>query len=85
MNSQVSSPTLAAQDATVRTVTLGHAGAGASVGAALRRRTPMDWLWAALMVGGGAWIWQHYGAVMDGYERGILLGTVPSLLLLGWF
>ncbi|MEK8025532.1 c-type cytochrome biogenesis protein CcsB [Pseudaquabacterium rugosum] len=45
----------------------------------------MDGLWAALMIGGGAWIAQHYGAAMDGYERGILLGTVPSLLLLGWF
>jgi hypothetical protein len=28
---------------------------------------------------------QRYSGSMDGYEKGILLGTVPAVIWLGWF
>jgi len=49
------------------------------------RRSWFDWLFAALVLAGGAYAWQRYGASMDGYERAILLGAMPSLIALGWF
>jgi cytochrome c-type biogenesis protein CcsB len=48
-------------------------------------RSPLDWLFAALVVGGAAYAFRRYGAAMDGYEKGILLGAVPALIALGWF
>ena len=49
------------------------------------RRNWFDWLFAALAVVGGLYALQRYGAYMDGYEKGILLGTIPSAIWLGWF
>jgi cytochrome c-type biogenesis protein CcsB len=49
------------------------------------RRDPLDWLFAALVVGGAVYAFQRYGAAMDGYEKGILVGAVPALIALGWF
>ena len=49
------------------------------------RRNWFDWLFAALTVVGGLYALQRYGAYMDGYEKGILLGTIPSAIWLGWF
>ena len=49
------------------------------------RRNWFDWLFAALVVAGGLFALQRYGSFMDGYEKGILLGTVPTLVWLGWF
>lgn len=40
-------------------------------------------LFALLLVGGMAWVLSRYGAVLTGYEIGILLGTVALLLWLG--
>lgn len=59
-------------------------------GAALRpgylaRRDLWDWLFAALVVGAGAVAFWLYSGAMDGYEKAILAGTVPSLVWLGWF
>jgi cytochrome c-type biogenesis protein CcsB len=51
----------------------------------LFKRSLWDWLFALLVLGGAGFAWQHYGAGMDGYERGILLGAVPALIALGWF
>ncbi|PXW92776.1 cytochrome c-type biogenesis protein CcsB [Sphaerotilus hippei] len=51
----------------------------------LGRRGVLDWLFAALILGGAAFAWQRYGASMDGYERGILICAVPALVSLGWF
>ena len=48
-------------------------------------RTVFDWLFAALVAGGGAWAFQHYESAMDGYEKAILLGVVPATVALGWF
>ncbi|MFP8779358.1 c-type cytochrome biogenesis protein CcsB [Hydrogenophaga sp. RWCD_12] len=44
-----------------------------------------DWLFAALIVAGAAWAFFRYEGAMDVYEKGILLGAVPSLIWLGWF
>ncbi len=49
------------------------------------RRGPLDWLFAALVIGGAAYAFRRYGAAMDGYEKGILFGAVPALIALGWF
>jgi len=51
----------------------------------LSRRNWFDWLFAALVVGGGLFAFQRYAAFMDVYEKGILLAAVPSLVALGWF
>lgn len=49
------------------------------------RRIWSDWVFAALVVAGGLFALQRYGHAMNGYEKGILLGTIPSLIGLGWF
>ncbi|HEX5806259.1 MAG TPA: cytochrome c biogenesis protein, partial [Macromonas sp.] len=49
------------------------------------RRNAWDWLYALLVVVGGAYALFLYGAYMDVYEKGILVGTVPSLIALAWF
>ncbi len=51
----------------------------------LARRNWLDWLFAALVLAGGLFALQRYGAFMDGYEKGILIAAVPSLVWLGWF
>ena len=48
-------------------------------------RSSFDWLFALLIVGGAGFAFWRYGASMDVYERGILLGAVPALIALGWF
>jgi hypothetical protein len=45
----------------------------------------LDWLFALAGDGGAGYAFQRYHAAMDGYEKGILLGTVPALIWLGWF
>lgn len=49
------------------------------------RRTWFDWLFAALLAAGGAYAFQRYNASMDGYEKAILVGAVPTAIWLGWF
>jgi cytochrome c-type biogenesis protein CcsB len=51
----------------------------------LTRRTPFDWVFAALVVAGAAYAFHRYGASMDVYETWILAGTVPSVIALGWY
>ncbi|NDY91197.1 c-type cytochrome biogenesis protein CcsB [Ideonella livida] len=48
-------------------------------------RSPMDWAFALLIVLGAGYAFQRYGVAMDGYEKAILVGSVPSLIALGWF
>jgi cytochrome c-type biogenesis protein CcsB len=48
-------------------------------------RSLFDWLFAALVASGGDYAFAHYGASMDGYEKGILLGALPAAVALGWF
>ena len=60
------------------TLTLGRPGP-------LAARSAYDWAFAALMIAGGGWAFQHYLASMDVYEKGILLGAIPAAIALGWF
>jgi len=50
----------------------------------LKSLSVFDWIWAALLLLGAVFAHQKYQAFMDGYEVGILYGTVPALVLLGW-
>ncbi len=52
---------------------------------ALQRRDTLDWVFAALVLLGGAYAFSRYHASMDVYEKGILLCAMPSLIALGWF
>ena len=49
------------------------------------RRNWFDWLFAAIVAVGALYALQRYGAFMDVYEKGILLGAIPSTIWLGWF
>jgi cytochrome c-type biogenesis protein CcsB len=49
------------------------------------RRNLLDWLFAALVVCGGLYAFFNYQAHMDVYEKGILLGCIPSAIAMGWF
>ncbi|WP_313300784.1 c-type cytochrome biogenesis protein CcsB [Diaphorobacter sp.] len=49
------------------------------------RRNWFDWLFAVLVAVGGIYALQRYGHAMDVYEKGILIGTIPCAIWLGWF
>lgn len=49
------------------------------------RLSAYDWVFALLVVAGAGYAFQRYGKGMDFYETWILVGTVPSLIALGWF
>jgi len=51
----------------------------------LARRSAFDWLFAALVLSGGAWAFQRYHGSMDVYEKAILVGVLPVMVALGWF
>ncbi|WP_311221809.1 MULTISPECIES: c-type cytochrome biogenesis protein CcsB [unclassified Acidovorax] len=51
----------------------------------LARRSAFDWLFAAIVTVGALFTLQRYGMAMDGYEKGILIGAIPSMVWLGWF
>ena len=48
-------------------------------------RSVLDWLFALALAMGGGFALFLYGHHMDGYEKGILIGTVPVMIRLGWF
>jgi cytochrome c-type biogenesis protein CcsB len=48
------------------------------------QRTWFDWLFAVLIVAAGAVAFVRLRPLMDVYELAILVGTVPSLIALGW-
>lgn len=52
---------------------------------AFARRTWFDWLFAAIVVAGGVFAFARYAQYMDVYEKGILLGSVPAAIWIGWF
>ena len=62
----------------------GRQGQGLEAGY-LARRDVWDWLFAALIVAGAGFAFAQYSDSMDGYEKAILAGTVPSVIWLGWF
>jgi cytochrome c-type biogenesis protein CcsB len=49
------------------------------------RRNAMDWLFAAVILVATVIAFSLYHGAMDGYEKGILLGTMPAAIALGWF
>ena len=49
------------------------------------KRNCFDWVFAALVVAGGLFVFMRYHDAMDIYEKGILLGVVPSAIALAWF
>ncbi len=49
------------------------------------QRSAFDWLFAVLLAAGAWFAFSRYSAYMDGYEKAILIGTVPSAIALGWF
>ena len=48
-------------------------------------RSVLDWLFAVIVICSGAYAFARYGAAMDAYENGILLGALPAAIALGWF
>jgi cytochrome c-type biogenesis protein CcsB len=49
------------------------------------RRSPWEWVFALLVLVGGVFALIKYQHAMDGYEKAILVGTIPSVIWLGWF
>ena len=49
------------------------------------KRNWFDWVFALAVVSAGAFAFYRYGDAMDVYDKGILLGTIPSAIMLGWF
>ncbi len=60
------------------TMTLGRSGL-------FQSRSLFDWLFALGVLLGTAYAFQRYNTSMDVYEKGILIGTAPALVALGWF
>ncbi len=67
---------------TLQTVSLGRASGPVGF---FSGRSWFDWLFAALVLGGGAYAFTHYLASMDYYEKLILIGALPVAIGLGWF
>lgn len=49
------------------------------------KRSLADWIFAALVLAGGLFAFFRYQGFMDVYEKGILLGTIPAAIAMGWF
>ena len=49
------------------------------------KRNWLDWLFAAIVTAGALFAFFQYNSAMDVYEKGILLGAIPSVIALGWF
>jgi cytochrome c-type biogenesis protein CcsB len=67
-----------------QTIELKNNGSGATPGY-FARRNLWDWLFAAVLVLGAVWAFLQYDHAMNGYEKAILIGCVPSMIWLGWF
>jgi cytochrome c-type biogenesis protein CcsB len=49
------------------------------------KRNAFDWLFALIVLLGGLFALTRYHAAMDEYELGILIGAIPSAIMMGWF
>jgi cytochrome c-type biogenesis protein CcsB len=49
-----------------------------------RRLGMLDWLFAAMLLGGALFALNRYGAYMDVYEKAILVLAAPTFAALGW-
>lgn len=68
-----------------QTIELNKRHGGAQGGGYFARRDLWDWAYALLVTVGAVYAWSLYGDFMDVYEKGILIGTVPSMIALAWF
>ncbi|NIE67292.1 c-type cytochrome biogenesis protein CcsB [Burkholderia sp. Ax-1719] len=50
----------------------------------LRRLTLVDWLFALAMVAGAGFALSRYHAHMNYYDKLVMCGTTPALIVLGW-
>jgi cytochrome c-type biogenesis protein CcsB len=50
----------------------------------LKRLSWLDWLYAALVSAGAVFALMRYGAWMENYERGVLIGAAIGVTGLGW-
>ncbi|MET0541930.1 MAG: c-type cytochrome biogenesis protein CcsB, partial [Variovorax sp.] len=51
----------------------------------LSRRNAFDWVFALLVLAGGAFVFSRYSASMDSYEKPILAAALVAGISLGWF
>jgi cytochrome c-type biogenesis protein CcsB len=49
-----------------------------------KRLTLIDWIYAAVLLGGALFALNGYGQFMDVYEKAILLAAAPTFAALGW-
>jgi cytochrome c-type biogenesis protein CcsB len=63
------------------TLTLGRASRFGWFG----RLSIYDWLFAAAIIAGSAYAYARYHGSMDVYEKWILVGNAPAMILLGWY
>ncbi|ABC38378.1 c-type cytochrome biogenesis protein CcsB [Burkholderia thailandensis] len=50
----------------------------------LRRLSLVDWVFALALVAGAGFALAQYHAYMNYYDKAVLIGTVPALVVLGW-
>ncbi|KAB0640766.1 c-type cytochrome biogenesis protein CcsB [Burkholderia latens] len=50
----------------------------------LARLSVIDWLFALALVVGAGYALVHYNEHMDYYDKAVMIGTVPALVVLGW-
>jgi cytochrome c-type biogenesis protein CcsB len=50
----------------------------------LRRLSVLDWLFALAIIAGAGFALSRYHAYMNYYDKLVLIGTVPALVVLGW-
>ncbi|HVK54100.1 MAG TPA: c-type cytochrome biogenesis protein CcsB [Burkholderiales bacterium] len=50
----------------------------------LKRLNWFDWVFALMLITGSGFALAQYGAYMDVYEKGILIGAAAALIQLGW-
>jgi cytochrome c-type biogenesis protein CcsB len=50
-----------------------------------RRLSVVDWLYALALLAGAMYALVHFNEHMDGYDKGVLLLSVPAFAWLGWY
>ena len=50
----------------------------------LARLSVIDWLFALALVVGAGYAFVHYNEHMNYYDKAVMIGTVPALVVLGW-
>ncbi|MFP3560617.1 c-type cytochrome biogenesis protein CcsB, partial [Paraburkholderia sp. SIMBA_049] len=50
----------------------------------LARLSIIDWLFALALVVGAGYAFVHYNEHMNYYDKAVMIGTVPALVVLGW-